>query len=91
MKYKVKVTKRFEKDIKRCIKRHYPLEKLKEIVKLLEDTGKLPLKYSPHKLSGNYDGIWECHITPDWLLLWKQNDTELILLFVTTGTHSDLF
>lgn len=85
------MTKRFEKDIKRCIKRHYPMENLKEVIKLLEDTGKLPPKYRPHKLSGNYEGIWECHISPDWLLMWEQNDKELILLFVSTGTHSDMF
>ena len=91
MKYSVKTTKRFEKDVKRCIKRSYPMEKLKEVIKLLEDKGTLPPKYRPHKLSGNYEGIWECHITSDWLLMWQQDDAELILLFVSTGTHSDVF
>ena len=91
MKYNVKTTKRFEKDVKRCIKRRYPMEKLKEVIELLEDRGTLPPKYRPHKLSGNYEGIWECHITSDWLLMWQQDDAELILLFVSTGTHSDVF
>lgn len=91
MKYKVKTTKRFEKDIKRCIKRRYPMEKLKEVIELLENNGTLPPKYRPHKLSGNYEGIWECHITSDWLLMWQQDDAELVLLFVNTGTHSDVF
>lgn len=91
MKYKVKTTKRFEKDVKRCIKRRYPMEKLKEVIELLENNGTLPSKYRPHKLSGNYEGIWECHITSDWLLMWQQDDAELILLFVNTGTHSDVF
>lgn len=91
MKYIVKTTKRFEKDVKRCIKRRYPMEKLKEVIGLLENNGTLPPKYRPHKLSGNYEGIWECHITSDWLLMWQQDDEELILLFVNTGTHSDVF
>lgn len=91
MKYKVKTTKRFEKDVKRCIKRRYPMEKLKEVIGLLENNGTLPPKYHPHKLSGNYEGIWECHISSDWLLMWQQDDAELILLFVNTGTHSDVF
>ncbi|MGC4129045.1 MAG: type II toxin-antitoxin system YafQ family toxin [Bergeyella sp.] len=57
----------------------------------MQETGTLPAKYKPHKLSGNYAGCWECHIKPDWLLIWKQNDNELILLLMDTGTHSDLF
>jgi mRNA interferase YafQ len=56
-----------------------------------EAKGKLPRIYKPHKLTGNYIDCWECHLQPDWLLVWKQNDTELILLFTNTGTHSDLF
>ena len=53
--------------------------------------GSLPAKYHPHKLSGDMDGIWECHIQPDWLMTWEQNDTQLTLLFLRTGTHADLF
>ena len=51
------------------------------------------MKYAikPHKLSGDYVGCWECHIKPDWLLVWEQNDTELVLLMTNTGTHSDIF
>jgi mRNA interferase YafQ len=62
-----------------------------EAIHLLEATGSLPAKYRPHKLSGNLQGVWECHIEPDWLMTWNQNDTELTLLFLRTGTHSDLF
>lgn len=58
---------------------------------MLEKDGSLPPSYRPHKLSGQYQNAWECHIEPDWLLIWEQNDEELILLFVNTGTHSDLF
>ena len=58
---------------------------------LLEANGSLPAKYHPHKLSGNLNGIWECHIQPDWLLIWEQHDQELILVMLNTGSHSDLF
>lgn len=89
--YQIKTTKTFESDVKRCTKRGYNMEALKAVIKLLEKEGTLPAKYKPHKLTGNYKGHWECHIKPDWLLVWKQNDTELTLLFTNTGTHSDLF
>lgn len=89
--YEIKTTNRFNKDLKRCKKRGYELQLLKEVVKLLAKSGRLPQKYKPHKLKGNYEGLWECHIKPDWLLVWKQNDQELILLLTNTGTHSDLF
>ncbi|MDD6553918.1 MAG: type II toxin-antitoxin system YafQ family toxin [Prevotellaceae bacterium] len=55
------------------------------------ETGKLPAKYHPHILKGIYHDIWECHLEPDWLLLWKQDEEELVLLLVDTGSHSDLF
>jgi len=64
---------------------------IKEAMVLLAETGTLPATYHPHKLSGDYVGCWECHIKPDWLLVWEQNDTELVLLMTNTGTHSDIF
>lgn len=91
MAYIYKTTKQFDKDVKRCQKRGLPMEKLVTVVRLLVENGKLPTKYRPHKLSGYYKGIWECHIQPDWLLLWKQDDEELVMLMTNTGTHSDLF
>jgi mRNA interferase YafQ len=57
----------------------------------LQQTGKLPANFKSHILKGSYEGMWECHLKTDWLLVWQQNDNELILLFMTTGTHSDLF
>lgn len=51
----------------------------------------LPSEYKAHKLSGKFQGNWECHIQPDWLLVWQQKDEELILLLIDTGSHSDLF
>ena len=89
--YVVKTTKQFDKEIRLCKKRGYDISKLEAVVIILEKTGTLPKKYKPHKLSGNYDNCWECHIKGDWLLIWIQNDTELTLLFINTGTHSDLF
>jgi mRNA interferase YafQ len=67
------------------------LDLLERALSLLERTGKLPIEYKPHKLSGNYKNCWECHIESDWLLIWQQNGTEFTLLFLETGTHSDLF
>lgn len=89
--YSIAYTKRFEKDLKRCQKRGLDIQLIKEAIKLLAKTGTLPAKYRPHKLSGNMDGQWECHIQPDWLMTWQQNDMKLTLLFLQTGTHSDLF
>ena len=48
-------------------------------------------EYHPHKLSGRLANVWECHVSPDWLLLWEQNEEDLILLMIDTGTHSDVF
>ena len=89
--YTIVTTNRFEKEVKLCKKRGYDLSLLQKVMTILAEKGELPAKYRPNKLFGNYADCWECHIKPDWLLIWKQNDTELILLFLNTGTHSDLF
>jgi mRNA interferase YafQ len=91
MKYSVETTNRFEKALKKCIKKGLRMDKFKTVVDILSSTGSLPPQYRPHKLSGEYAGIWECHIESDWLLLWEQNDTSLTLLLVDTGRHSDIF
>lgn len=91
MMYRIKTTKRFDKELKRCEKRGYNMRLIFEAMQLLANTGTLPLKYRPHKLVGQKQETWECHIQPDWLMTWQQNDTELTLLFLQTGTHSDLF
>ncbi len=67
------------------------MDLLKDAIRLLEQNGVLPATYRPHKLSGNYEGCWECHLKGDWLLIWEQNDSKLTLLFTGTGTHADLF
>ena len=91
MTYRIAATKHFEKDVKRCIKRGFDMEKLKTAIRLLETAGHLPAQYKPHKLSGKYSGQWECHLQPDWLLVWIQNDDQLLLTMTNTGTHSDVF
>lgn len=89
--YSIITTNRFEKEMKLCKKRGYDMILLQKTISILAETGTLPTKYKPHKLSGNYDNCWECHIKSDWLLVWLQNEEELTLLFLNTGTHSDLF
>lgn len=89
--YSINYSKRFEKDLKRCKKRGLNIQLIKDAVTLLAATGSLPLKYHPHKLASQKQETWECHIQPDWLMTWQQNDTELTLLFLQTGTHSDFF
>ena len=89
--YKLGTTKRFDKALKLCRKRGYPIEKLQKAIYLLVENGTLPSEYKPHILHGNHEGEWEAHIVSYWLLIWEQNDTELTLLMLTTSTHSDLF
>lgn len=91
MKYSVETTRHFDKALKKCIKRGLDMSKFKKVVSILSSDGHLPPQYRPHKLTGTYSGAWECHIEPDWLLVWEQNDTELTLLMIDTGSHSDLF
>jgi mRNA interferase YafQ len=91
MSFKLIYTKQFQKSLHKCVKRGLNIEHLRTVIRILEQEGKLPSKYHPHKLSGNYADYWECHIEPDWLLLWQQDNTHLVLLLVNTGTHSDLF
>ena len=72
-------------------KRGCPMDELRRVIVLLMETGVLPVKYKPHKLTGNHKGQWECHIKPDWLLIYKIDKDVLILKLIRTGTHSDLF
>ena len=82
-------TNQFKKDAKRLQKRGHPLESLKQVVEQLLRGEELAPRYRDHALIGQYKGTRECHITPDWLLIYEVTDTELIL--IRTGTHSDLF
>ena len=91
MAYTVRISNRFKKQFRLCMKRGLDMELINEAMRLLAANGSLPAKYRPHKLSGKLQGVWECHIEPDWLMIWEQSDTQLTLLFLQTGTHSDLF
>lgn len=89
--YSIEYSGAFKRDYKRCKKRGFDMDELHKVFALLMKSGTLPPQYRPHKLTGNYAGLWEAHIKPDWLLVWSQNDTQLILLMTNTGTHADLF
>ena len=91
MTYKVLTTNHFEKALKKYIKRGLDISKFKTCVSILASTGTLPAQYRPHKLVGQYAGAWECHIQPDWLLVWEQHNDVLTLVLLDTGSHSDLF
>ncbi len=91
MKYAIRPTTRFQKDLKRAHKRGYDLSLLADIVKRLANGQTLPQKNKDHSLNGIYQGCRECHITPDWLLIYEIADQELILYLTRTGTYSDLF
>jgi len=82
-------TKQFKKDVKRMQKRNVDMQILREVIEQLVQKGALPQQYRPHKLSGDWENVWECHLKGDWLLIYDVTDTEVWL--ARTGTHSDLF
>ena len=93
MKYTIRNTKKFDKDLIKCNKRGLPIKKIYEALTILQETGSLPDEYRPHKLHGKYEGLWECHLNgrnSDWVMIWDHNDFELTLLMLRTGSHSDL-
>ncbi len=85
------VTKQFKKDFKRCKKQGKNLESLQIVIKKLREGKTLDKKYRDHALSGNYFGSRECHIEPDFLLIYRIDNQKLVLTAVRLGTHSDLF
>lgn len=91
MKYIIKPTNRFKRDLKKIIKRGYNQQLIMDIITLLANGDELPIQNKDHALTGNYKGCRECHITPDWLLIYEIEENELILYLTRTGTHSDLF
>jgi len=90
MKYTLSFANKFKKDFQLCKKRNFEVEKMEEIFIYLAQTGNVPEKFKPHKLSGKYSNCWECHIESDWLLIWHIHSENEIYL-IRTGTHSDLF
>ena len=90
-KYIVKPTTQFRKDYKLAVKRGLKIDLLKDIIAALAMGEKLPEKNKDHALTGNWVGHLECHILPDWLLIYRIEDEVLVLTLARTGSHSDLF
>ncbi len=92
-KYQVVYSTKFKKMLKKVIKQGKDIEKLGDIILKLANQKKLEPKYKDHQLINNktYKNCRECHIEPDWLLVYQYNDNELLLLLVSTGSHSEIF
>lgn len=88
---KIKYHSNFKKDIKTIKKRNYDLSKLQKVIEILAEEKTLPAKYKDHSLTGIYQDFRECHILPDWLLIYRIDKDILTLVLSRTGTHSDLF
>ena len=88
---KIRYYSTFKKDYKRIVKRGYDVRKINEVIELIANEITLPEKYKDHQLLGNYAGCRECHITPDWLLIYEIDHCELTLILIRTGSHSGLF
>jgi mRNA interferase YafQ len=86
----LKTTKQYRKDRNICKKRGLKMELLDEVIEDLREQKPLAAKYRDHALTGNFAGFRECHIQPDWLLIYKIDKGDLILTASRTGTHSDL-
>ena len=91
MKYEIKFTTQFKKDLKLAKKQNRNLDKLFEVINILADGGTLDARYRDHDLSGIYRGTRECHIEPDWLLVYEICDEVLVLMLYRLGTHAELF
>jgi len=89
--YKIETSSKFRRELKAARKRGYDIDKLGTVVELLSKGIALPLKNHDHVLTGDYEGFRECHITPDWLLIYRVEQNVLVLYLFRTGTHSDLF
>lgn len=91
MKLQVKFSNRFKSDLKLAKKQNKNLDKLFLIIEKLANLEKLDDKYKDHSLIGEYKGLRECHIEPDWLLIYYVENNTLILVLSRLGSHSDLF
>mgnify|MGYP005892132783 CR=1 FL=1 len=91
MMYEVKFTSQFKKDLKLAKKQQKSLDKLFEVIDILSNGNPLDAKYHNHELTGNYKGTRECHIDPDWLLIYELRDDVLVLMLYRLGSHSELF
>lgn len=89
--FTVKTTKQFRKDYKLAIKRGREIDLLDKVIEILAVGGTLPETHRDHVLTGSWVGNRECHIQPDWLLIYRIENDVLVLTLTRTGTHSDLF
>jgi len=91
MKYEIKFTSQFKKDLKKAKKQHKNLDKLFDTVEKIANGEKLDASYHDHELAGDYVGTRECHIEPDWLLVYEIQQSVLVLMLYRVGSHSELF
>ncbi len=91
MKYEVKFTSQFKRDLKLARKQGKDIDKLFGVISTIAEGRKLDEKYRDHNLSGDYAGCRECHVEPDWLLVYEVMDKVLVLMLYRVGTHSELF
>jgi mRNA interferase YafQ len=89
--YDISMSVKFKRDLKAARKRGLDLDRLNTVVDLLAVGSALPAVHKDHSLTGDYGGFRECHIAPDWLLIYRVDKSELVLYLMRTGTHSDLF
>ena len=94
MKYQIKYTAQFKRELKAVVKRGYDPKEIQHVIDLIAEgtnSDELCIKYKDHSLKGKWRGFRECHIRPDWLLIYEIVEDVLILSLSRTGTHSDLF
>ncbi len=91
MKYDVQFTNQFKKDLKLARKQNKNLDKLFDVITILANGGTLDVKYRDHALTGTYKDTRECHIEPDWLLIYEIQNNVLVLMLYRIGSHSELF
>jgi mRNA interferase YafQ len=84
-------TKKFQKELEKCRKRGWNTDEIKQVMTTLISDIPLDNRHRNHLLSGDYEGYWDCHIRPDWLLLYKLDDRDNTIVFARIGTHCDLF
>ncbi len=89
--YSLEATNRYLKDLDLAKRRNLDITELNKIIKMLVEGKKLPIKNKDHALTGKLKGIRDCHIAPDWILLYEKNETIQLIRLIRTGTHADLF
>ena len=89
--YSLEFTNQYLKDLKLARKRNLDEEKLNLVIRILIAGEIVPPQYKDHRLTGEYKGLYECHLLPDWLLIYSKNKTIKLITLIRTGTHSDLF